>query len=755
MMHPAAFIRFRWGLTAVAVTMLIVLGESASPVFWRVSTQADFLRGEVDNVSIDAIGRVLLGPESDILYETTAPFLWTADEAAGRLWIGSGNAGKVFLVAADGAGREVFDAGELNVHAIAATDGSAYIGTSPDGAVYRVTDDGESQTVFDPEETYIWALATAPALSSGGRDLYVATGSPGRVYRISPDGTATLFYDTKTTHALALAVGADATLLVSTGSPGQVFRVTADGRGFVLLDAPYNEVRALRVAPDGTVYAVAVAESAPRTPTNPTNGLPPESESATVTVTTSTTVTAVATPSGGSTDPGTVTGLAPTHPASGAGAVYRITPDGIWDVVWESSEDAPYDVALVSTNDLGGDSEPTGRTLLVGTGGTGKIFQAMEDPKRVVLLTRAPAQQVTRFVAAAGGAHYYLTANPGKVYRLSADRVATGRYLSDVRDAGTVATWGTIRWQATVPPGTTIRLATRTGNTERPSDTWSPWSQPYTNPTGTRVESPKARYIQWQAELTGTRDSPELFSVTTAYLPSNLRPEVSEVVVHEPGIVFQQPFPSSDPPIAGLTDAAGARIANPSGTADVQQNTLGRQIYRKGLQTFAWTGLDGNRDELLYDVSYRAEGESTWHPLALGLRRAIFTWDTTSAPDGTYVVQVSASDAASNPPGLALTGARESTPFDIDNSPPALNVTSSELRGEQFFLSFTVTDTHSPIHRVEYSLDAERWQVVHPVDQISDSRTEQFELAIAADSRDILVIRATDALGNTVTAAGS
>ena len=745
----------RWGLTAVAVTILIVIGESASPVFWRVSTQADFLRGEVDDVSIDAIGRVVLGPETDILYETTAPFLWTADEAAGRLWIGSGNAGKVFLVEADGTGREVFDAGELNVHAIAATDSDAYVGTSPNGAVYRVSDEGDAQTVFDPEEEYIWAITTGPALESGERDIYVATGSPGRVYRISPDGTSTLFYDTKTTHALALAPGPDATLLVSTGSPAQVFRVTPDGRGFVLLDAPYGEVRALRVTPTGTVYAVAVAESAPRTPASQTDNPPAVTASATVTVTTSTTVTAVATPSGGSADRGTVTDPTPTQPASGAGAVYRITPDGVWDAVWESSEDAPYDVALVSADELSGSGEPTSVTLLVGTGGRGKIFQVTENPRRVVLLTRAPAQQVTRFVTAAGGGFYYLTANPGKVYRLSADRVATGTYVSDVRDAGTVATWGTISWEAAAPPGTTVQLTTRTGNTERPSDTWSRWSEPYTDGTGTPVQSPKARYIQWRAELAGTSESPELFSVTTAYLPSNLRPQVSEVVVHEPGVVFQQPFPSGDPPVAGLADAAGARIANPNGGATTQQNTLGRQIYRKGLQTFAWTGLDGNQDELLYDVSYRAEGESTWQPLAVGLRQAIFTWDTTSAPDGTYVVQIAANDSVSNPPGLALTGARESTPFDIDNSPPALDVAASELRDGQLFLTFTVSDTHSPIHRVEFTLDAERWQVVHPVDQISDSRTERFELAIAADSRESLVIRATDALGNTATAAGS
>ena len=747
MMRLAASARFRWGLTALAVPLLVVLGQSASPVFWRVSTQADFLRGEVDDVSVDTIGRVLLGPEMETLYETTAPFLWSADAVNGRLWVGSGNDGKVFLIESDGSGREVFDANELNVHAISATVEGAYVGTSPDGAVYRVTDDGSAQVVFDPDEQYIWALATGPS-SPDGQPLYVATGSPGRVYRIAPDGTATLFYDTKTTHALALALGSDTSVLVSTGSPGQVFRVTSDGRGFVLFDSPYAEVRALRVAPDGTIYAVAVAGSpAPTAPTSTTDS-PPAPGTPSVTVTTSTTVTAVVTQAGSSAQNGTL-GASQSASARGSGAVYRIKTDGLWDIVWESSEDAPYDVALVPTDD------PARRALLIGTGGAGKIFRVLEDPKRIVLLTRAPAQQVTRFIAAADGTQYYLTANPGKVYRLSTERVARGTYLSDVRDAGVVAAWGTISWQAAVPRGTTVRLATRTGNTKTPNDTWSPWSEPYTEPTGTHITSPKARYIQWRAELAASADSPELLSVTTAYLPRNLRPEVTEVVVHEPGVVFQQPFPGGDPPIAGLADAAGARVANPQGTAgDSSQNTLGRQIYRKGLQAFAWTGLDGNRDELVYDVAYRAEDEPAWRVLSSELRQSIFTWDTTSVPDGTYVVRITASDAVSNPPDLALVGSRESAPFHIDNSAPTLRVTATELRGDQVLLTFMATDTSSPIRRVEYSLDSEHWQVVHPVDGIPDSRTEQFEILVAANGREALVVRATDALGNTTATAG-
>ena len=749
-MSVAGPTRLRWGLTVVLLGLLVIaVAQAASPVFWRVSTQAEFLEGEVENLSIDTTGQLRLGPESEVVYETTAPFLWSASEVDGVLWVGSGNDGRVFRVEDSDGGRTVFDADELNVHTVAAIDeNTAYAGTSPAGAVFRVSATEEARQVFDPDEQYIWAMTSSGSL---GDDLFVATGDPGRIYRVSPDGTATLFYDTNTTHVLSLAVDTDGNLLAGTGSPGRVFRISPGGVGFVVLDSPFSEIRTLRVAPDGVVYAVGVSQSPgqPQATTTTTQSSP----TATVTASTSVSETTV-TSANGSTPNGVsaTAGAGPGPSASASGAVYRILPDGVWDVVWESRIDAPYDVAVAPPDST---APGAGRSLLIGTGGAGRIFQVTENPRRVVLLARAPAQQVMQFVPRAQGGHHYVTANPGKVYRLLSDRESTGTYLSTVRDAETVATWGTVRWRASTPADTSVRLFTRTGNTAEPNDTWSPWSDGYTDSAGSQVTSPKARYLQWKAELSGTDASPVLFSVTTAYLPRNLAPEITTVTVHEPGVVFQQPFSGTDPPIAGLTDEAEARAANTNGTSEGQSNSLGRRVFRKGLQTFVWTARDGNQDELTFDVFYRTEAQSVWSSLAEELRASIFTWDTSSAPDGTYLFRVVATDTLSNPPGLAMRGAMESTPFDVDNSPPEVALDPIRAQDSGTIVGFVVSDAHSPIQRVEYSLDTERWQVVYPIDGIPDSRTERFAVTLEAGDGDRLVIRATDAMGNTITAAGT
>ena len=749
-MNAALSMNLRWGLTAVGLTLLVALAQAATPIFWRVSTQAEFLEGDVENISVDTTGQLLLGPVSDVVHETTAPFLWSTAEADGVLWIGSGNDGRVFRVEVGSEGQAVFDADELNVHAVTALDrDTAYVGTSPNGAVFRVSTTDEAQTVFDPDEQYIWAVARG---GSEG-DLFVATGDPGRIYRVASDGTATLFYETNSTHVLSLAVDPNGTVLAGTGSPGRIFRITPTGEGFVVLDSPFSEIRSLRLAPDGVLYAVAVSQSPGQAavvapPTSPAGG-------ATVTVSTSVSETVTVSASGStSSDNGSSTSSGSNGTSAASGAVYRIMPDGVWDVVWESAVDAPYDVAFASPDLAGGDPEGASRTLLIATGGDGKIFQVTEDPQRVVLLTRAPAQQVMQFVAGADGAHYYVTANPGKVYRLASDQAPTGVYLSTVRDAETVATWGTVRWRARTPVGTAVELFTRTGNTEEPNDTWSAWSEAYSDPAGSQVTSPKARYIQWKAQLSGGDASPVLLSVTTAYLPRNLAPKITNVTVHRPGVVFQQPFLGTDPPIAGLADGAEPRATNENGNGDNSQNTLGRRVFRKGLQTFVWTARDGNQDDLTFDVFYRIDSETVWSTLAEELRESIFTWDTSSAPDGTYVFRVVATDALSNPPGLALRGVLESKPFDIDNSPPQILLDAVREQSGEAVIGFVVNDAHSSVKRVEYSVDTERWQVVYPLDGIPDSQTERFEVTLDSADADRLVIRASDAMGNIVTTLG-
>ena len=85
-------------LLAAAGTTL----TASKPIFWQTATLNDFLRGEVENLSIDGHGRLVLGPATELVAETTSPFLWAMAVAPdGSLYIGSGNEGKVIKVDAE------------------------------------------------------------------------------------------------------------------------------------------------------------------------------------------------------------------------------------------------------------------------------------------------------------------------------------------------------------------------------------------------------------------------------------------------------------------------------------------------------------------------------------------------------------------------------------------------------------------------------------------------------------------------------
>jgi hypothetical protein len=461
----------------------------------------------------------------------------------------------------------------------------------------------------------------------------------------------------------------------------------------------------------GVTYATAAGASASPAPaTTPT---PTPDTSAAVTMSTEVTVTAGESaivmsgpPSGG--------GAESRASGSPKGAIYRIASDGDWTTVWDSSEDVPYDVLV----------EPGG-SLLVATGGKGKLYRLSGDPVLTTLVARVDAAQITALADDGAGGVLLAASNPGRLLRLSSKPAPTGSYVSDVRDTTTVATWGTIRWQATLPAGTSIALHTRSGNTKTPDATWSPWSGAYTAALGSRIESPKARYLQWKAVLTGANGtSPVLTSVSAAYLPRNTRP--------------------------GVDGAPDPRAAVP-GTPSIGQ-TLGRRTFQKSLQTFVWSARDSDGDRLTYALAYRREGDRTWTVLKDGLTDDVFTWDTTTVPDGTYVLKVSASDATANAAPLALQGERESQSFEIDNTPPVVTVTATAAGTTASVVRFTAQDSHTPIQRVEYASAGDRWRQAYPVDGLLDSREERFELALEAGARSPVVVRVTDTLGNVATA---
>jgi hypothetical protein len=300
-----------------------------------------------------------------------------------------------------------------------------------------------------------------------------------------------------------------------------------------------------------------------------------------------------------------------------------------------------------------------------------------------------------------------------------------------------------------VPAGTKVEVFTRSGNTRTPDEAWSDWSAAYQNAEGSAITSPKARYLQWRAVLTGSAAAaPVLTSLSSAYLPRNIRPQVNSITVHPAGVVFQKPFSSGETEIAGLDEDAQDKRAG-LGSPGVGAPPLGRRIFQRGLQTFAWKADDDNGDELSYDVFYRREGDTTWRGLKSDLRDTLLVWDTSSVPNGTYVLKVLASDRKSNAADLALGGELESGSFEIDNVAPVVQIGALRRDGTRFIVPAEVRDADSPVTKVEYSLDAQRWQTAFPRDGILDGRQEGFDIRLEADAAGrTLVIRATDALGN-------
>ncbi len=717
---------------AMAVVLLAPPAFAAQSQFLRLEGARDFLEGELTGLSVDAGGRVRLAPAVKLLHETETPFVWClATDGKGTVFAGTGNEGKVFRIEGDKA-SVFFDAAELEVHALAvAKDGTLYVGTSPEGKVYAVEPGGKSTTFFDPKEKYIWALAFDP---SG--NLIVSTGAEGRVYRIDPKGASTTLLQTAETHVLSLAVDAKGTVFAGSAPSGILYRIDVAGKVFVVHDAPFREVKSLGLGRDGSVYAALVdgkgAEEAPRpSPAIPTTASP----TAEVTVTEAFAILPLA--------PIVPSGMAPA-PAGGAnkGAVVRVLPGGEVDTLWSSPEDTPQ--ALVA----GGDG------VLLATGSRGKLYRIRDD-RTWTLLAVLPAEQLTGLVRRSPAGAVVASSSPGKVFGLDEAPGERGTFVSKAKDTETVSAWGRLRWEGEVPPLTELQVQTRSGNTQTPDATWSDWSPVYKDPSGQAISSERARFLQMRATLVGKEGkTPVLDRVIAAYLQRNLRPEVPQVTIHPPGEVFQKPISvTGDPEILGLdtpiVTAPGAPKAPPAPAA----TSFSRKLYQRGLQTFSWRAEDPNGDTLSYDVYYRGLAENRFRLLRKGLLEPVLAWDTTTVPNGRYLIKVVASDAPSNPGGLALTGEKESTAFDVDNTPPAVTAVLADRSPVR--IRALARDDASPLRKAEYSVDGGRWEEVYPQDGINDAREETYEFSpegASGPGPHVVVVRVVDLLGNAASA---
>lgn len=728
-------------VVTLAILALPLVVRAAQPQFWKIEGPRDFLDGTTEGLAVDSEGRVRLSPAASVVHDPEAPYVWCLTrDAKGALYAGTGNDGKVFRIES-GKASLFFDAAELEVHALAAgPDGRLYVGTSPDGKVYAVDGDGKGTVFYDPSDKYIWALA----FDREG-NLLVATGADAKLYRVDKKGNATVVFTSADTHITSLASDRKGDVYAGSSPNGIVYRIDAASKVFVLNDSAYREIKALDVGKDGSVYAAAVDGKdepprpnvpAPTSPQPPATALLPE-----VSVSVSESFSLAPGPQA----PPGAQRPPETRPAGNKGALLRLLPTGEVETLWSSTDDMPH--AILATDD----------GVLVATGDKAKVYRVQDD-RTWAMIASFPSDQVTALCRGAAESVFLATSNPGKVYSLEGRPGSRGTFTSKVKDTETVSGWGRIRWEATSPAGTQVQIQTRGGNTGSPDSTWSDWSASYSHDDGEPVTTERARFIQVRAALIGAEGkTPVLDSISTAYLQRNLRPQVVSINVHPPGEVFQKPLGvGGEVEILGLEEgdrpeprpAPGMR---PMGNTPI--TAFSRRLQQKGLQTFSWKADDPNGDTLVYDVFYRAASETRFRPLRRGLTDPVLAWDTSTVPNGSYVVKVVARDTPSNPEALALSGEKVSAPFDVDNTPPV--VTAALLPGKPTRVRANVKDADSIIRKAEYTVDGGRWHEVHPTDGINDAREETYEITLEdppGPGPHVIVLRAQDLLGNVASA---
>jgi hypothetical protein len=174
--------------------------------------------------------------------------------------------------------------------------------------------------------------------------------------------------------------------------------------------------------------------------------------------------------------------------------------------------------------------------------------------------------------------------------------------------------------------------------------------------------------------------------------------------------------------------------------------------YAKGYAGARWLARDDNGDTLTYNVEIRGVHETRWKLLKDNVHEKYLSFDSTAFPDGKYVLRVTASDAASNPPDQALSASLESDAFLIDNTPPDVVNLAATDSGNGIDVRWTATDSLSIVSKAEYSVNGGEWTVVDPVTKLSDSSQEEYRLHIprTAAGEYTIAVRVSDEYDNQV-----
>ena len=700
----------KW-IVAAAVLGAAAAAGAVKTSTWNLDSVNDFFAGEeAMGVTIDNDGNLSLGSSWDSLATDLggASYAWAvARDSKGRVYLGTGDEGRLYRWSAGGALTLVWDTDTAEITSLVVDPAdNVYAGSTPGGVIYRVAANGDTSRYYDTKQSSVWSLLW-------GKDgaLYAGTGDEGKIFRITGPGRGALLAESKDVNVMALARAADGALLAGTAGKGLLIRVASDGGTRVLYDADADELRAIAVLEDGSV---AVGTNRSDTGRSNGKGGPP-----------------------GGNRGGSPFAIEVTPEGGSKCGIFLVQPDGSARGLYSPPSEFIY--AL----------RPDGPTNVVAAlGNPAAIFRIGTD-KTYSLLAAPREKQV--LALAGDGTLFAAMGNPAALYALGPTRAREGTYISDAHDFRSVARWG--RFAARVSGGGEVRVATRSGLGETPDEGWSDWTADTPLRNGeAAIESPSARFLQYRLRLSGGGAAPpSIATVSLSYVQRNLPPELGEIRVYGPDQPFAEGSPDARPPQISQVFPSGLKVEYSMPRFGPHMVTDAGASWARGIRTVNWDGLDPNGDQVVYAVRIKAADERAWRTLVEETVDRAFSWDAESFANGDYRIKVVASDRFDNPDDLALETERVSAPFRIDNVPPRLeSLRAATRRGDGAKVSLVISgvavDGDTPVASVEYSMDGGDWRQVFPRDGIFDQREEPFEFTIDDVERGehAVTVRASD-----------
>ncbi|MEW6026575.1 MAG: hypothetical protein AB1599_04705 [Planctomycetota bacterium] len=371
--------------------------------------------------------------------------------------------------------------------------------------------------------------------------------------------------------------------------------------------------------------------------------------------------------------------------------------------------------------------------LIAGTDNSGRVYYVFQGGKFFIPFDLDAGQVLTLAMNKDNQLYAIGSGKKAAVYLARPDLAVKSEFTTEVWDARFPARLGNFSFKGRG----SLALQVQSGNTAKPDETWSDWSDPVVisaqggSASGGKAEedakpvAPAGRYFK--AKLSWDNKDTLIKEITQNYLVHNQQPRIATFNI--------APVP-------------------PLQLAGIPQRMPVRKI------TYQVRDPDG--DALSYRIYSRREDQKTWILLNQEFPGGLifqpeYNWNTESLPDGRYLIRLEATDEKVNPNGTELKDEKISEPVIVDNTRPEIKDLAVD---KTLICSGKVSDALSQIRRIEYSLDGGKWEPVFPSDGIMDSSSEGFKFSLRPDEHPFgrvpataagfhnIAVRAYDEFGN-------